>query len=128
MTVLYTDKRFLDHETGNHRERPERLRSIDAELTRTGLAAKCQLAETRVATVDELSKIHDRMHVERVEKFAKEGGGWIEADTFLSPQSYDVARRAAGTSLAAVDAVMKGPDTQVLAARAQLVLQPVRAP
>ena len=114
MTVLYTDKRFLDHETGNHRERPERLRSIDAELTRTGLAAKCQLAETRVATVDELAKIHDRMHVERVAKFAKAGGGWIEADTFLSPQSYEVACRAAGTSLAAVDAVMKGPDTQAL--------------
>jgi acetoin utilization deacetylase AcuC-like enzyme len=114
MTILYTDDRFLDHETLTHREKPERLRAIKTELTRTGLSAKCQSAETRVATTEELSQIHSRMHVERLAQYAKNGGGWIEADTFLSPKSYDVACRAAGTALAAVDAVMKGPDKQAL--------------
>ena len=32
MTILYTDDQFLDHETGTHRERPERLKAITAEL------------------------------------------------------------------------------------------------
>lgn len=114
MTILYTDDRFLDHETLNHREKPERLRAIKTELARTGLADRCQLASTRIATSDELSQIHSGMHVERVAQFAQKGGGWIEADTFLSPKSYDVACRAAGTSLAAVDAVMNGPDRQAL--------------
>ena len=114
MTILYTDDRFLDHETGTHRERPERLVAIREELTRTGLAAKCQSAQTRVATVDELSKIHGGMYVGRVAQYAKEGGGWIEGDTFMSPKSYDVACRAAGTAIAAVDAVMKGADKQAL--------------
>ncbi len=114
MTILYTDDHFLDHQTGTHRERPERLIAIKAELARTGLAAKCLAAETRIASVDELAQIHDRAHIARVAQFAKDGGGWIEADTFLSPQSYDVACRAAGTALAAVDAVMKGPEQNAL--------------
>ena len=114
MTILYADDRFLDHETGTHRERPERLKAIHAELKRSGLWAKCQTAETRMATDDELSKIHGRMYVARVSQFAQEGGGWIEGDTFLSPKSYEVGCRAAGTALAAVDAVMRGPDRQAL--------------
>lgn len=114
MTLLYTDTRFLLHETGNHRECPERLKSITAELARTGLAAKCQAQATRVATVDEISKIHGVMYIGRVEEFAKAGGGWIEQDTFMSRQSYDVACRAAGTGLAAVDAVLGGKDKTAL--------------
>ncbi|MEI8382914.1 MAG: histone deacetylase [Planctomycetota bacterium] len=114
MTVLYTDDRFLEHETGTHRERPERLKAITAELARTGLAAKCTPAETRTASVEEISRIHGAMYVARVAEFANAGGGWIEQDTFLSRKSYEVARRAAGTSLAAVDAVMKGPEKSAL--------------
>lgn len=114
MTILYTDPRFLEHETGTHRERPERLVAIHAELAQSGLAAQCLAAETRIATVDELARIHGRTYIGRVAEYAKEGGGWIEADTFLSPKSYDVACRAAGTALAAVDAVINGPDVQAL--------------
>lgn len=114
MTILYTDEHFLQHETGSHRECPERLKSISAELTRTGLAAKCKAAPTRVATVEEIARIHGVMYVGRVGEYARAGGGWIEQDTFLSPKSYDVACRAAGTGLAAVDAVMKGTDKSAL--------------
>jgi acetoin utilization deacetylase AcuC-like enzyme len=114
MTLLYTDEHFLEHETGSHRECPERLKSISAELIRTGLAAKCKSAPTRVATVDEIARLHGVMYVGRVADYAKEGGGWIEQDTFLSRKSFDVACRAVGTGLAAVDAVMKGPESSAL--------------
>ena len=114
MTILYTDDRFLDHETGTHRERPERLKAITAELTRAGLAARCKAGETRVASVEEITRIHGVMYVGRVAEYAKEGGGWIEGDTFMSPKSYDVACRAVGTGLAAVDAVIQGPDKTAL--------------
>jgi len=110
MTILYTDDRFLDHETGTHRERPERLKAITAELARTGLAARCKAGETRIASTDELTRLHDGKYRERLEKFAAMGGGWIEQDTFVSPKSYDVACRAVGTCLAAVDAVMRTTD------------------
>lgn len=114
MTLLYVDDQFLNHETGTHRERPERLKAITAELGRTGLAAKCITPPTRVATVDEIGRLHGAMYIGRVADYAKSGGGWIEQDTFMSPKSYDVACRAAGTGLAAVDAVMKGTDKNAL--------------
>jgi acetoin utilization deacetylase AcuC-like enzyme len=114
MTILYADDRFLDHETGTHRECPERLVAIRNELKRSGLVKKCQVADTRVATAAELSQVHGGMYVGRVEQYAAEGGGWIEGDTFMSRKSYEVACRAAGTGLAAVDAVMKGTDRQAL--------------
>ncbi|HEY4262653.1 MAG TPA: histone deacetylase [Schlesneria sp.] len=114
MTILYTDDAFLQHKTGTHNERPQRLLSISAELTRTGLAEKCRPATTRVATVEELSRIHGVMYIGRVDEYARSGGGWIEQDTFMSRESYDVACRAAGTGLAAVDAVMKGTDKTAL--------------
>ena len=114
MTLLYTDERFLDHETETHRECPERLRAIRDELKRTGLVDRCQAKETRLATIEELSQIHGATYIGRVERYAEEGGGWIEGDTFMSRQSYQVARRAAGTCLDAVDAVMKGDEKQAL--------------
>lgn len=114
MTTLYQDDRFLEHVTGTHRERPERLLSIRKTLEQTGLDRRCTLAETRLASVDELARIHGRMYIGRVAEFAQEGGGWIEGDTFMSAKSYEVACRAAGTSLAAVDAVMEGPDRRSL--------------
>lgn len=114
MTLLYTDDHFLQHETGMHRECPERLKAITSELARTGLAAKCELAPTRLATIDEVGRIHDPKYIERLVAFADAGGGWIEQDTFFSPKSCDVALRAAGTSLAAVDAVLKGLEKTAL--------------
>lgn len=114
MTILYADDAFLQHETGTHRECPERLKAITAELERSGLSKMCQAAPTRLASLQELARIHGVMYIGRVADYASAGGGWIENDTFLSRQSYDVARRAAGTGLAAVDAVMKGPDRTAL--------------
>jgi len=42
MTLLYSDPRFLDHDTGRgHPERAERLRQITALLDSSGLATRC---------------------------------------------------------------------------------------
>ena len=37
MTLLYYDPRYLDHQTGQHPERPERLRQIVARLEQSGV-------------------------------------------------------------------------------------------
>ncbi|MBM4074783.1 MAG: histone deacetylase [Planctomycetes bacterium] len=114
MTILYFDERFLEHETGKHPESPERLRAIGTELTRSGLRDRCRAGETRLATVEELISIHDGKYRERLEKFASMGGGWIEQDTFVSPNSYAAASRAAGTCISAVDQVMASVDKNAL--------------
>src|SRR5262249_1360969 len=96
MTLLYTDPLFLAHETSNHPERPARLRAIDARLRKAGLVERCTVVTTTPATEDEVRGVHDPAVVDRVRESARSGGGWLDADTFVSPASFEVALAAAG--------------------------------
>jgi acetoin utilization deacetylase AcuC-like enzyme len=114
MTLLYTDPVFLDHETGQHPERPARLRAISARLTQSGLAARCPAAAYQPLTVEQIERVHDASVFEIVQEVSKLGGGQIDADTVVSRQSLRVALAAAGTCSAAVDAVIRGPEATAL--------------
>src|SRR5687768_12170696 len=114
MALLFTSERFLDHETGGHPERPERLRAVAAMLDATGLRNRLSTGGCRPATNEELTRVHTAGHVAEVERFAAAGGGRIEVDTVLSRESASVARLAAGTACAAVDAVLDGDETKAV--------------
>jgi len=114
MTLLYTDPLFLKHETGNHPERPDRLRSITARLEKSGLAKRCTAGTYKPLTEEAVTKVHAPMQVLRAKQLAQHGGGNLDPDTVLSADSFDVALAAAGACAAAVDAVVKGPDHRAL--------------
>lgn len=114
MTILYTDPRFQEHLTGPHPESPQRLVAILDQLAKQQLSPKCGRGEFTLATAEQLQRVHSVEHVQRVEKFVADGGGRIEQDTVCSAKSWDAARLAAGASLAAVDAVLKGTDKTAL--------------
>ena len=107
MTLLYTDPIFLEHDTGQHPEKPERLRSITAKLTELKLDQLCVKGEISSASREQLRRVHSAEHIDRVARFCKDGGGRIEADTVCSRRSFEVAERAAGTACSAVDQVLK---------------------
>jgi acetoin utilization deacetylase AcuC-like enzyme len=112
MTLLFTDPLFLEHDTGQHPEKPERLRSITAKLTELKLDQTCVLGKVAAATREQLQRVHSAEHVARVERFCRDGGGRIEADTICSKRSFEVAERAAGTACAAVDQVLHADSKQ----------------
>lgn len=114
MTLLYSSERFLDHETGRHPERPERIRQILRHLERTGLDQRCARPEWQPASLEQLSRVHQQGYVAEIERYAAQGGGRIEEDTVLSPASYDVARLAAGAVADAVTQILQGTDKQAL--------------
>jgi acetoin utilization deacetylase AcuC-like enzyme len=114
MTLLYADPLFLKHDTGNHPERPDRLRSIDARLRRAGLVERCTPGSYAPLTEDDVRGVHEPAVVERVREAARMGGAWLDADTFVSPASFEVALSAAGACASAVDAVLKGADHTAL--------------
>src|SRR5690606_14681410 len=57
-----------------------------------------QVGEPRRATTDELLQIHDESYVSSVEAAAGRAV-MFDADTFTSPESYEIALLAAGTTI-----------------------------
>jgi len=96
------------HAAEGHPERPERLGAILEQLERTGLAARMLALEARLAADDEIARVHRLPMVRLEEQVAKAGGGWLDADTYVTPRSPRIARRAAGANLIAVEAVLGG--------------------
>jgi len=114
VTLLYYDPRFLDHETGKHPERPERLRAVMTQLERTALVDRCRCPEWEDIAEPRALRVHDAAYLDQVRRYASEGGGRIEADTIVSSASFDVANLAAGAVCDAVERIVNGEDRQAL--------------
>jgi acetoin utilization deacetylase AcuC-like enzyme len=114
MTLLYTDPVFLLHETGRHVERPSRLRSVLAALNDAHLPARCILGRFTPLTEEELRATHPESQIELVRETCAAGGGRLDPDTVVCPESYRVALNAAGACCSAVDAVLAGPERSAM--------------
>ena len=111
-TAVVSSPKYLRHKTGlHHPESPSRLRVIMRELNKSGLleTERCSLVEPEIASINDLEMVHDTDYIQLVQRICMSGGGLMDLkDTVVSPESYEVARLAAGGTLKAVDLVMKG--------------------
>ena len=114
MTLLYYDPRFLDHLTGKHPERPERLTQSIRHLERTGLLATCGPPTWSAASPQRLHAVHSVEYLDDLRRFAASGGGRIEEDTVVSLHSFEVAALACGAACDAVVRVVQGEDRTAL--------------
>ncbi|HEY2841960.1 MAG TPA: hypothetical protein VGJ26_22565, partial [Pirellulales bacterium] len=73
MTLLYTDPRFLEHDTGRHPERALRLQTITTLLDSTGLAAKCAKPTWEPASLERIGRVHDLAYIESIAALAARG-------------------------------------------------------
>jgi acetoin utilization deacetylase AcuC-like enzyme len=103
---LIYDPVYLEHDTGNHVENSQRLTAILSFLEEKHIKEKMVPLPPRQATVDELSKVHAPEYISHIQKQVEKGGGWLDADTVMSPGSYNAAIYAAGGIITAIDAVM----------------------
>jgi acetoin utilization deacetylase AcuC-like enzyme len=100
------DPIYLRHETGCHPENAQRLEAITAHLEETGLIRQLMQIKPRPATAEELEYVHQASYVSRLQDAGLRGGGWLDGDTVMSPDSYDAALYAAGGAMDATDAVI----------------------
>ena len=109
MLRLYTHPACLQHAPGPaHVERPARLQAVLQALDHDRFAALDRIEAPR-ATIEQLLRVHDAAHVERIfAGGAFDGMHQLDEDTWMSPGSLEAALRAAGASVAAVDAVLAG--------------------
>jgi len=105
-TLFITHPVCLEHLTpAGHPERPDRLRAIEGalEAERFQLLARVEAPAARLETI---ALCHPIDYVEQIrEATPKEGLVRIDADTSMSPKSFEAALRAVGGAVHAVDEV-----------------------
>lgn len=111
MTLLYYDSIFQEHDTGDHPENGWRVLAVVRHLQFLGLDSLCQRFAWEPASIEELCYVHTLSYVESIERFASEGGGYLDEDTAVSEKSYEVARMAVGAVGDAVRRVVSGEDS-----------------
>ena len=107
-TAILRSARYLDHETGAHVESAGRLLAIERRLGQEGLLAGRPEVPFGPASIASVERVHDSDYVARLAAFADRGGGRIDADTVVGPDSFDVAMLGAGAAIALVDAALAG--------------------
>jgi acetoin utilization deacetylase AcuC-like enzyme len=106
-TLLITHSACLDHLNPlGHPERPERLRVIERILEHERFAMLAR-EQAPAATLDTLALCHSASYVEQMRDATPRAGlVRLDADTSLSPGSFEAASRAAGGAVFAVDEIM----------------------
>jgi len=110
LPIIYSDA-FLLHETGSfHPEKPARLTAIKTALQASPWADQLDWrsptpVETR-SVMPHVQQVHSQRYIEGVQRLAKRGGGYIDADTPVSAQTYDVALLAVSAWMDGVDRVL----------------------
>lgn len=109
------DPIYLKHDTGQHVEHAKRLEAIISHLEQSQLKQQLTLIKPRAASIEELSLVHHKQYISYIKEVAQRGGGWLDADTVMSPDSYEVALYAAGGVIRATEAVINGEVDSVFA-------------
>ncbi len=102
------DPLFLEHNSNYHPENSRRLVAIMQALSASPLAARLTAIPAPDVCRPSLLAVHDAAYLHSLHRRAEAGGGWMDADTYLSPGSYAAAVRAAGGMCAATQAVLAG--------------------
>ena len=97
----------LHHDPGPHPERAERIVAIEREVAARG-GLGWELRESRPVEREALLAVHPLDHIRFIRELCESGGGPIDLDTSVSPDSYEAALHGAGGACMAVDAVLEG--------------------
>ncbi len=91
-----------------HPESPATKRRLVGLLEVSGLLAKLQRIEPRLATAEELAYFHTPAYISRVEELSNGVGGDAGELTPIGTGSFHIAKLSAGGAFAAADAIMAG--------------------
>ncbi|MDI3549737.1 MAG: hypothetical protein PWQ15_839 [Methanobacterium sp.] len=121
ISLVYSPDYAL-HQTGSHPENQGRLDIMIEYITRE--FGELPLEEDDIyihpptpASDEDLQQVHTPLYLEYLKNFAKKGGGYLDYDTYESPQSYEIAKLAAGGAITACELVIGGHDFSYSLAR-----------
>ncbi len=107
-TSLIYHPDYLKHDISGHCECKERLiRTMDF-FQEKGVFDFCKLVTPKPCTEEDILRCHTPEHLNYIKSLCAQGGGAIDGDTYAQPQTYEIARLAAGGDITAGQRVMSG--------------------
>ncbi len=108
--LVYSDE-YLKHDTGEHPENSKRLVAILSLLKEKKVLKDLTLINPRKADLKEIEYIHSPSYIQKVGEICRRGGGFLDSDTPVSKDSFEVALLAAGGVFSAIDRVVANLDS-----------------
>ncbi len=97
VTAFYTDSDSEIHTLPGHPEHAGRLQAVLAHLDSTGLRSKLEQIEAIPVTDEDLQRVHRADYLRLLERIsAMSDPVMLDADTYLLPESYAIARQTVG--------------------------------
>src|SRR5262249_20665188 len=91
------DDVFVQHRApSGHPERPARAEAVRDALLAAGIQGRGRHLATRAATDEELARVHHVAYLDELTRAVPGRSGWLDADTYFSPGTWEAASRAAG--------------------------------
>jgi acetoin utilization deacetylase AcuC-like enzyme len=116
MTTAYvTDTHFATHTLDGHAEFAGRLKAVQDVLDQYGIPQQTRQLIAVEATPDQLLAVHTEEYLKLLQWTTTQDGMQLGPDTYVLPESYQIARLAAGAVIAGVDAVLKGEVNNAMA-------------
>jgi acetoin utilization deacetylase AcuC-like enzyme len=103
------DEVFVHHRApSGHPERPARAEAVRDALDAAGIASRGERVAIRPATDDELVRVHAPDYLDELALAVPGQSGWLDADTYFSPGTWDAALAAAGSTVQLTADVLHG--------------------
>ena len=93
------------HDTGRHPENGQRLPAVLHHLRESEDWGRLSVMLPREARLEDIARVHTERHIDLIEAAALNGPTWVDGDTCVSPDSFNIALMAAGAGMVATDTV-----------------------
>jgi len=105
-TEIVYSKEYLRHDNKGHPENAERLRTMIKDFKKSKLSQEIKIVEPEMLSEDILIKVHSQRMIDQIKEINFTGKSWIDLDTYVCMDDYDIARLAAGGVLSAAEKVL----------------------
>ena len=116
ISMVYSPE-YIKHETGDHPENMERLHVIVESLEKKGILNEINVSKPQIAKYEDILRVHTASYINSLRSFCRKGGGYLDFDTFASPETYKTAKLAAGGAIKASKLVLDGCNVAYSVAR-----------
>ena len=106
-TQIIYSKDFSSHDNSNHPENAKRLIAIMNELKKSPIYDTIEIIQPNLLTEELLFNVHSKNMIQNVKYASIMQNSWLDPDTYVCKNDYNIARLAAGGLVDLTDKVLK---------------------